>query len=192
MDGLSVAMFIACLLASLIGLIGLLALVRQRETVRRLRSNSAIPSDERKYLSRQVRRRTILSVLLLTIAGMLASTFLLGIEDQANRLARIGEANVVATSSEASQPSAGTPREMTAEELAFLRFYSIYWVTIIGLLFAVLIISILDIVATRGYGMQQLRQIQQDHRTLMERDLAFYRQQRLNRRFATRRDTEDG
>jgi len=52
----------------------------------------------------------------------------------------------------------------------------------IAIVFTIMVIAIVDYVATTLYGRQQLRLMQNEHRTLLERDLAFLRQQKADRR----------
>ena len=63
-----------------------------------------------------------------------------------------------------------------------MRFLAWYWIAVLGLLFVVLMVAVSDYVATSLYGRQQYRRIQHEQRALLERDLAVYRQQKLNNR----------
>jgi hypothetical protein len=151
-----------CLSALLAG-IAIVSLRYQLRTWRRLRTES-LASDDRKYIRGVCQRRTINGVLLLILAGMLAGAYLSGGQQELNRIA-------------------GLPFEdQTAEDRDFAKSWAIYWIVFLVLLFAVIVIAVGDYTATSLYARQQLRRIRDEQRTLLERDLAVYRQQKLNDR----------
>ncbi len=63
------------------------------------------------------------------------------------------------------------------EDRAFVRFYILFWMTILLLVFLIVAIAIVDFWAIRRYAMSQFRQLQNDQRRLLERDLALYKQE---------------
>jgi hypothetical protein len=151
-----------CLSALLAG-IAIVSLRYQLRTWRRLRTES-LASDDRKYLRGVCQRRTINGVLLLVLAGMLAGAYLSGGQQELNRIA-------------------GLPIEdRTAEDRDFTKSWAIYWIVFLVVLFAVIVLAVADYTATSLYARQQLRRIRDEQRTLLERDLAVYRQQKLNDR----------
>jgi len=149
-----------CLSALLAG-IAVVSLRYQARNWRRLRSES-LASDDRRYLRGQYRRRTLNGVLLLALAGMLAGAYLSGGQQELNRIAGLDE--------------------RTAVEKEFVKSWAIYWIVFLVLLFFVIVIAAADYTATSLYARQQLRRIRNEQRTLLERDLAVYRQQKLNDR----------
>ena len=156
--------FIAIVMSAALVAIAAVSLRYQVRTWRRLRSSEVIPSDDRKYLRGVCQRRTINGVLLLVLAGMLAGAYLSGGQQELNRIA-------------------GLPLEdRTAEDRDFTKSWAIYWIVFLVLLFAVIVIAVADYTATSLYARQQLRRIRNEQRTLLERDLAVYRQQKLNDR----------
>ena len=76
----------------------------------------------------------------------------------------------------------GKKQQMAEEDKDFVRFYAIWWIGILILLFLVVSLAIVDIWATRRYAWAQLRRISSEHREVLERDLAMHRQQKLNSR----------
>jgi drug/metabolite transporter (DMT)-like permease len=155
-----------CLTALLAG-IAIVSLRYQLRTWRRLRAES-LASDDRKYLRGICQRRTLNGVLLLILAGMLSGAYLSGGQQELNRIAGL----------KLQDP----PGERTAEDNEFVRSWAIYWIVVLVVLFAVIVIAVADYTATSQYARQQLRRIRDEQRTLLERDLAVYRQQKLNDR----------
>jgi len=160
---MAAAFFLSFILAAI-------ALVSLRFQVRnwgRLR-NESLASDDRRYLRGLAQRRTINSVLLLVLAAMLAGAYLSGGQQELNRIAGL----------KFQDPPAGR----TPEDDEFVKSWAIYWSVFLVVLFFVVAVAIADYTATSLYGRQQLRRIQSEQRTLLERDLAVYRQQKLNDR----------
>ena len=74
------------------------------------------------------------------------------------------------------------PAKMTDEDKETVKSLALYWIVVLGLLFLVIVVAIADYTATSLYARQQFRRIRNEQRTLLERDLAVYRQQKLNDR----------
>jgi prepilin signal peptidase PulO-like enzyme (type II secretory pathway) len=159
---------IAILLSVLLVGIAVVSLRYQLRTWRRLRSGEAIPSDDRRYLRGLLQRRTLNALLMLILAGMLAGAYLSGGQGELERIGELRQQN--------------PPVEPTAEDKEIVKSWAIYWIGVLGLLFFVLMIAMADYLATAIYGRQQLRRIRAEQSTLLERDLAVYRQQKLNDR----------
>jgi hypothetical protein len=163
-------MVFALIFAAVLLLLAIFSMRRQILSLKRLRADPHIPSDDRSYLRNQAYRRLVVGVMLVGLAGMLAGAFLSGLERRAEELGQKREAK------EGEKPP------MTPEEKDFLRLYSIYWISVLVLLFLIISLAIVDLWATRRYAWQQLRRIQSEHRAILERDLAMYRQQKANER----------
>jgi drug/metabolite transporter (DMT)-like permease len=155
-----------CLSALLAG-IAVVSLRYQLRTGRRLRTES-LASDDRRYLRGVCQRRTVNGVLLLVLAGMLAGAYLSGGQQELNRIAGL--------------PFQDPPGERTPEDDEFVKSWAIYWIVVLAVLFFVIVIAVADYTATSLYARQQFRRIRNEQRTLLERDLAVYRQQKLNDR----------
>jgi hypothetical protein len=154
-------------LSALLAAIAVVSLRYQVRTWRRLRTES-LASDDRRYLRGVCQRRTINGVLLLVLAGMLAGAYLSGGQQELNRIAGL--------------PLQDPPGERTPEDDQFVRSWAMYWIVVLVVLFAVIVLAVADYTATSLYARQQLRRIRNEQRTLLERDLAVYRQQKLNDR----------
>ncbi|VTS02087.1 hypothetical protein [Tuwongella immobilis] len=208
-------MSVALILVGVLVPLGIGTLVMQIRGFRRLKSGPMMPEDDRRYFRARHRRRMLMSANLLAIAGMLGWTYLSGMEAQADALTKpvagnppqnpegnppaenlppVGEAAEPA----ANPPEAGAaanpvvPRKLTPEQREFVRFYSLYWILTLVLLFLLVSFALFDLLATRTYAMRQLRQMREDHRVILERDLAVYRQQRSDRRRFQMPESPDG
>jgi amino acid transporter len=157
----------AFLLAALLVAIAAVSLRYQVRNWRRLRSE-ALASDDRRYLRGLAQRRTITAVFMLILAGMLAGAYLSGGQQELNRIAGL--------------PFQDPPGERTPEDDQFVKTWAIYWIVFLVLLFVVVMVAVADYTATSLYARQQLKRIRNEQRTLLERDLAVYRQQKLNDR----------
>ena len=69
---------------------------------------------------------------------------------------------------------------MTDDQKMFVRLWAFYWVVVMVLVFAVLLLAFRDAWATRRYALGQFAHIREEHEQKLRRDLAVYRQHRLN------------
>ena len=150
-------------LAACVAAIALISLRYQIRTWRRLRSD-VLASDDRRYLRGMFQRRTFNAILMLALSALLAGAVFSGGLEELGRLTQVKR------------------EDMTDEDKDTLRGLVYYWIAVLGLLFFVLAIAMSDYIAVGLYGRQQLRRIQTEQRDLLERDLAVYRQQKLNDR----------
>jgi hypothetical protein len=150
-------------LSACVGAIAVVSLRYQIRNWRRLRSET-FASDDRRYIRGMCQRRTLNAVLMLGLAGMLAGAFFSGGLEELGRLAQVKQ------------------EDLTEDDRDTVRALAWYWIGVLGLLFFVIVVAMSDYVATSLYGRQQYRRIQHEQRTLLERDLAVYRQQKLNNR----------
>src|SRR5262249_31120128 len=160
--------FIAILMSVALVAIAAVSLRYQIRTWRRLRSSEVIPSDDRKYLRGVCQRRTINAVLIFILAGMLAGAFLSGGVAELERIARLGQ----------QEP----PEKPTDEDREIVKGGASYLIAVLVILFCVWVIAMADYTAPSLYARQQLRRISNEQQVLLERDLAVYRQQKLNNR----------
>ena len=83
---------------------------------------------------------------------------------------------------------AGQPPE---EDKEFTRQSGMYWITVILLLGVVVTVAVIDFIATRKYWMARYKEIKADHESKLQRDLAVFRQQKLNDRARGLRKSDD-
>lgn len=154
---------IGSLLVVLLGGLAIYYAWRQRRLLIELRSSDQ-PVEEQRFFRRQAYRRLINSALLLILAGMLLGA-LVFLEDPAQRLAKVRDA----------QP-ANTP--LTPEERDFAWFYSWYWIVFLLILLVVVLLAALDFWATRRFGLAQHRKINQERKQMLESQLNRLREER--------------
>lgn len=165
-------MIFALIFAGILLLIAVSSIRRQMHSLRRLQRDQHVPSDERRYLKNQAYRRIVTGCLLIGLAGMLSGAYFSGMERRADQL---GDEKRPVDEEGRKQP-------MADEDKDFVRFYAFWWIGILVLIFLVVSLAIADIWATRRYAWTQLKRISSEHREVLERDLAMYRQQKLNDR----------
>ncbi len=165
-------MIFALFFAAVLLLIAVLSIRKQFGNLKRLKSDAHVPSDDRKYLTNQAYRRIVTGVLLVGLAGMLSGAYFSGMERRAEKLG--DEKRVV--------DEGGHKPQMAPEDKDFVRFYAFWWIGILILIFFVVSLAIVDIWATRRYAWAQLKRISSEHQAVLERDLAMYRQQKMNER----------
>ncbi len=161
----------AFIISGLLLIFGVFSIYWQIKNLRTLRKKN-IPSDDRRYRRKQAIFRLVNGFLLIVLASMIAGAFLSGMEQRATELGNRHD-----------HRQEGEPRQPPSEEdRQLLRLYYWYWMSLLICLFLVLSIAIVDLCSTRLYGWAQLRRMQGEHRAILERDLAVYRQQKLNDR----------
>lgn len=133
--------------------------------LRRLAARRHVPSDEYAYFRKRYRRRLLTGAILVAVGGLIAGTYLSGMERQADELKPDPAADV-----------AGAEKKMTPEQKQFVRFWGGYWIVVVVLVFVLLVLAVTDAWATRRYWHGRLRQLREDHQTQLRRDLAVHRQ----------------
>jgi hypothetical protein len=128
--------------------------------------------EDRLYFRRQGNRRLVISGFLLIVGGMIFSYYLSGMDA---RMDAIPERKKVAEPPPPNDQQAQDDKEFT-------RFVAIYWIVVIVILGVVVGLSMVDVWATRKYWMVRYKELKADHETKLHRDLAVYRQQKLNER----------
>jgi hypothetical protein len=139
---------------------------QQFRTLRRLPARAELPAEDRTYLRRQAWRRLIGCVLLATIATMMSVWFLTG---QHTRMDRVGDD---------IQARRAAGQELTPDQQQDQRFFAYYWIAVLSLLFALVVVAALEMSAIRRYAARHFRQIRDDRRAMLEQELANLRRQR--------------
>jgi hypothetical protein len=156
---------VGLIFAALLLALGVGAGARQFATLRRVREEPYLPDVDRVYLRGQARRRLFASGLLIAIGLLIAVYYVSGMDARMDELG--------------AKPRQGEPPQ---EDKEFARFVGGYWVVVILLVGLVGLVAVLDFWATRVYWMARYKEMKSDHETKLQRDLAVYRQQRLNNR----------
>jgi hypothetical protein len=145
----------AVLVPLLLGLAGYFGW-RQIKTLRSLRTNDARP-EERGYLRSQAWRRLFCCLLMLVLAGLLAASWLLEgvrleISDEVRERVSRGQAP-------------------TDEQKQFVREFTLFWVSFLGVLFLLLFLVAVDTWAVARFGLRQQRKLREDYRAAIQTDL---------------------
>jgi hypothetical protein len=133
---------------------------RQIHVLRRLRSDTPVSEEERRYLRRQVWRRFACSLLMVLFAGLLVGSYF--VEGKLDSL----------------HERAGQSGKPDPEEREFLYFFSSYWIVGILLFFGILILAALDWLATRRFTISQIQEMHATHQAMLEQQASRLRQWR--------------
>lgn len=161
-------MTIGLLLAASLILVGGLTVSRQRRALRALAAEPFVADADRRYLRGQAVRRGLTSGLLVAIGALIAFYYLSGMDA---RMDAIPERN-----------RDGEPDPQAGADKQFARLVGFYWIGVLGLVFLAVCLAVRDFWATRTYWMARYRELKADHDAKLQRDLAVYRQQKLNAR----------
>jgi len=154
-------MTVGIVIAAVLLAIAVFFIVRQRQTLRTVRADAAMPEDQRQYLLRQCQRRTFGSVLLILLAGMLVGSLFFDYEPIRKP---IDEVPVV---------------EQEAAKQA-VRLVGVYWMAFLLMLMALMVLAVADFWATARFSVQQQRQLFQQHRDMLEAELTEHKYRQGN------------
>jgi hypothetical protein len=156
-------MTVALLIAAVLVAVAAFFIARQRQTMRIVRADAAMPAEQVRYLIRQSQRRLFGSILLLVLAGMLVGSLFFDYEPL-------------------HVPIDELPLDQQEAARQAVRVFSIYWMTFLMLLLAVMALAVFDFWATARFGVQQQKLLFQQHQQMLEAELAAhkYRQDNSN------------
>ncbi len=140
---------------------------QQVHTLRGLGRRTDLSLEDGTYFRRQAWRRLVGCGLLVAIAAMISVWFLSG---QHERIDRVGD--------DIQARRAAGAVELTPEQEHAKRFFAFYWIAVLLLLLALLILMAVDLNAIRRYAARHSRQIRDDRRAMLERELSTLRRQR--------------
>ena len=171
-------MTVGLILAAALVLVGALTALRQRRALRALAAEPFVADVDRRYRRGQAVRRMGTSGLLVVIGGMIAGYYLSGMDA---RMDAIPERN-----------RDGGPDARADPDKQFAKLVGFYWIGVMGLVFVAVCLAVFDFWATRTYWMARYRELKADHDTKLQRDLAVFRQQKLNARVPGLKPPADG
>ncbi len=158
----------ALLIGVLLALAGYYAW-RQVQTLRRLRRDENLSPEDRQYVRGQALRRLACSGLMIVFAGLLAGSF--DIEFRAQDLVNLGDA----------AKARGEQTNLDPEQQRFFNFYTLYWISALLVLLAMVGTALYDLLAIRRFGRRQFHKLQADRRAMIERQAARVREERNGR-----------
>lgn len=167
-------MVVGILLATGLILAGALTALRQRRALRVLADEPFVADEDRRYRRGQAVRRMVTSGLLVVIGGLIGGYYLSGMDA---RMDAIPDRNKLG-----APPQEGEPDPRAEADKQFTKFVGFYWIGVLGLVFVAVCLAVVDFWATRKYWMARYKELKADHETKLQRDLAVYRQQKLNER----------
>jgi len=170
------------ILATFLLVLGIGAGYRQASALKRVRDERFMAEEDRKYIRRQAKRRLVISALLLVEGGMMSTYYLSGMDA---RMDAIPERNKAV-----GQAPADDPQDQ--DDKKFTRLAALYWIAIVLILAVFVGVALVDVWATRKYWMVRYREIKAEHEAKLQRDLAVYRQQKLNERVKGLKKPDDG
>jgi uncharacterized membrane protein YjgN (DUF898 family) len=132
---------------------------RQGLTLQILRLDSKIPHGQRTYLFKQCWRRLFGSFVLAVLAVMLFGSLFLDYEPHRKAMDELPQA------------------EQEAAKQAF-QFITLYWMALLLLVMTVLALAVFDLWATARHGVQQQKQLFQEHQEMLEAELEEHRHRR--------------
>lgn len=160
-----VTVIIGLLFAASLLLLGLGAGYRQIVVLRRVRAEPFMAIEDRTYYRRQSIRRLGISFLLLILSAMIVAFYAAGMDARMDAI-----------------PERGKDDPQFESDKEFTRQMAVYWLVVTGSLGVFAFLAVLDVWATRKYWMRRYRELKTEHEIRLRRDLALFRQQKLNER----------
>ena len=136
---------------------------RQRLTLQTLRADTKMDSDQRRYLYKQSWRRMLGAVLLIVLGAMMFGSVFLDYDPK-----------------DFSSLDVPSPEKEAAKQA--VRFISYYLMAMLLILLVILTLAVLDFWAVARFGVQQQKQLLQEHQAMLETELLQrkHRQSELN------------
>ena len=128
----------------------------QQVTLQTLHFDPKIPRDQRRYLAKQCWRRLFGSLVLVLLASMLVGSVFLDYDPLKT----------------AQEEVAPVDREAAKQAVHFL---SLYMMTMLLLLLVILTLAVFDFWSTARHGVQQQKQLLQEHQEMLEAELEEHR-----------------
>ena len=167
-------MTVGLILATGLILVGALTALRQKRAIVTIAAEPFLADEDRRYRRGQALRRMATSGLLVVIGGMIGVYYLSGMDA---RMDAIPDRNKIG-----APPQEGEPDPQAEADKQFTKLVGFYWISVLGLVFVAVCLAVFDFWATRKYWMARYKELKADHDAKLQRDLAVYRQQKLNER----------
>lgn len=129
-----------------------------------------LPPEDVAYHRAQARRRLVGCALLVVIAALIAGSFLSGLEDRVEQLG-----NDIRAKADAGD------RQLAPEQEQLKTTYALYWIGVLLLLLALVIVAAVDLFAIRRFGARHMKKLRAERKEMIEREVAAYRRERARR-----------
>ena len=153
MNSLDIA--IGLLFAAMLLAVAIYYTRRQQGVLRQVRFDDGMAKDQRRYLLKQSWRRMFGSLLLVVLAGMVVGSLFLDWD-----------------------PLANGADEALAKQLAYILFA--YVLAMLLVVMMILLVAVIDFWATARYGVEQRKQLVQEHQELLTAELSQLRNRRAD------------
>ena len=153
-------MVIGVLIAAVLVVVAVYFAWRQQTTLHEMGFNTGLTQDHRHYLLRQCQRRIFGSFLLVLLAAMMIGSLFLDFDPQ----------QIAA--------NAGPPLERDAVVKQSVQFLSFYFISMLLVLMAILIVAVIDFWATARFSFRQQKQLLQEHQEMLQAELMEHRNRR--------------
>jgi len=164
---------VGLILAASLVLVGALTAQRQRRALRAMAEEQFLADEDRRYRRGQALRRMATSALLVVVGGMIGGYYLSGMDARMDAIPKPNKNGA---------PPEGEPNPQAEADKQFAKLVGFYWIGIMGLVFVAVCLAVFDFWATRKYWMARYKELKADHDAKLQRDLAVFRQQKLNER----------
>jgi hypothetical protein len=139
---------------------------RQVQTLRWMRTQPQMMTEDRRYYRGQVYRRFVCCGLTFALGCLLIGMLAFGVMDELDKLSALGDQ---------ARKEGG---QLTDEQKDFLRFSFNYVIVILLVLFTLLVVVFMDVVAIRRFGMRHRKRIRDDRKAMLMRQLPLLRRSR--------------
>ncbi|MCX7665324.1 MAG: hypothetical protein N2112_07255 [Gemmataceae bacterium] len=129
--------------------------------LRHIRFGPALASTERAYLRNKGYRRLLNAGFMLLLAGMFAGGSLFGLHSEFERIMPRDRIIPIEDRPEADK--------------VFLKWWAIYWISVLATVAVIAFIALLDLLATNHYANAEIRRLREENRAILERDLALHK-----------------
>lgn len=129
--------------------------------LRRVRYGPVLASTERFYLRNRAYRRLLNSGLMMLLGAFLASGSIFGLHSEFERIMPRDRVIPVEERPEADK--------------IFLRWWAIYWISVLVSVALIAFIAFLDLLATNRFANGEIRRLREENRSILERDLALHK-----------------
>lgn len=129
--------------------------------LRHIRFGPTLASTEKTYLRNKGYRRLLNAGFMLLLAGMFVGGSLFGLHSEFERI--VPRDRIIPI------------EDRTEADKVFLKWWAIYWISVLATVAIIAFIALLDLLATNHYANAEIRRLREENRAILERDLALHK-----------------